>query len=183
MTAASRRGVAMAEQIVFLIAAGVALGLGVLVVTESNPFRAAVSLIGTLVAVAVIFLLLAAPFVAMLQLIVYAGAIVVLFLFVIAYLGDRPVELRDPLVALEPVAWLSVLAIGAMGGIMLAQSRVPGLRDEPAPIDDIGSPEAIGNGFLDGYIVSFEGVSFVLLVAAIGAVLLAKRAVEFEGGR
>jgi NADH-quinone oxidoreductase subunit J len=174
----------MAEQIIFLIAAGVALGLGVIVVTESNPFRAAVSLIGTLVAVAVIFLLLAAPFVAMIQLIVYAGAIVVLFLFVIAYLGDRrPPELRDPLAAMEPFAWLSVLAIGLLGGIMLAQSRLPGLRDEPGEVSDIGSPEAIGRGFLDDYIVSFEGVSFVLLVAAIGAVLLAKRAVQFEGGR
>ena len=164
---------------------GSPLGLGVIVVTESNPFRAAVSLIGTLVAVAVLFLLLAAPFVAMIQLIVYAGAIVVLFLFVIAYLGDRrPPELRDPLVGDGAVRLaLRARPSALLGGVMLAQSRLPGLRDEPGTVGDIGSPEAIGRGFLDDYIVSFEGVSFVLLVAAIGAVLLAKRAVQFEGGR
>lgn len=174
----------MAEQVVFVIAATAALISGVLVVTLENAFRATVSLIVTLVSVAVIFLLLAAPFVAMIQVIVYAGAIVVLFLFVIAYLGDRPAPgLDDRLEPYQPFAWILVIALVGQAGIVLANSNIAGIRDEPAATDDIGSPEAVGRAFIDDYIVPFEATSAILLVAAIAAVLLAKRAVNFEGGR
>jgi NADH-quinone oxidoreductase subunit J len=86
------------ERIVFTVAAASAISSGILVVTLRDAFRATVSLIGTLISVAILFLLLAAPFVAAIQVIVYAGAIVVLFLFVVAYLGERPVaEIGDRL--------------------------------------------------------------------------------------
>lgn len=174
----------MGEQIAFGLAGGAALFFGALVITLRKPFHATVSLIGCLLAVAVLFLLLAAPFVAAIQVIVYAGAIVVLFLFVVAYLGDRPLPLGDdPLRRYEGLGWAAVLALGAQGAVLLATSRLPGLWDEPAPVDDIGSPEAIGRSFLDDYIVPFEATSLALVVAAIGAVLLAKRAVRAEGGR
>ena len=174
----------MAEQVAFAIAAAAALISGALVVTLENAFRATVSLIVTLISVAVIFLLLAAPFVAAIQIIVYAGAIVVLFLFVIAYLGERPPPgAEDRLAPYQPFAWIFVIALVAQGGIMLANSDLPGLRDEPAETGDIGSPEAIGRAFIDDYIVPFEATSAILLIAAIAAVLLAKRAVNFEGGR
>ncbi|MEQ9094113.1 MAG: NADH-quinone oxidoreductase subunit J, partial [Miltoncostaeaceae bacterium] len=80
----------MGEQILFGLASGAALMFGALVITLKKPFQATVSLIGCLLAVALLFLGLSAPFVAAIQVIVYAGAIVVLFLFVIAYLGERP---------------------------------------------------------------------------------------------
>jgi NADH-quinone oxidoreductase subunit J len=172
------------ERITFAIAAAVALGSAVGVVTLKNPFRAAVSLIGTLLAVAVMFLLLAAPFVAAIQVIVYAGAIVVLFLFVIAYLGERPVQFeQDPMARYEVVGWIAVIALGVQGFIALANSRLTGIFDDPKPTGDIGSPTAIGRAFTDPFIVSFEATSLVLLVAALGAVMLAKRAVLGEGGR
>lgn len=174
----------MAELVVFIIAATVALGSAMVVVTVENAFRATVALIVTLLAVATIFLLLAAPFVAAIQVIVYAGAIVVLFLFVIAYLGDRPpVGVEDRAEKFEPLGWLVVLGLLTQGAIVLANSALPGLRDEPAPTADIGGPEAIGRSFIDSHIVPFEATSAILLVAAIAAVVLAKRAVHFESGR
>jgi NADH-quinone oxidoreductase subunit J len=174
----------MGEQIVFGFASAAALLSSVLVITLRSPFRAAVALIGSLVSVAVIFVLLAAPFVAAIQVIVYAGAIVVLFLFVIAYLGERmTLEVADRLRRYQALAWLAILGLVAQGVVVLATSDLPGLRDEPKPVGDIGSPEAIGRSFIDRYIVPFEATSLVLLVAAVGAVLLAKKAVQSEGGR
>jgi NADH-quinone oxidoreductase subunit J len=172
------------EQIVFGLASGAALFFGALVIGLKKPFQATVSLIGCLLAIAVLFLILSAPFVAAIQVIVYAGAIVVLFLFVIAYLGERPLpEIDNPLARYEVFGWVAILGLGAQGAVLLATSNLPGLWDEPTKPGDIGSPEAIGRSFLDDYIVPFEATSLALVVAAIGAVLLAKRAVRAEGGR
>jgi NADH-quinone oxidoreductase subunit J len=172
------------EQIVFGFAAAAALVSAVLVITLKGPFRATVALIGTLLSLAVLFVLLLAPFVAAIQVIVYAGAIVVLFLFVIAYLGERPVaEVGDRLGRYAVFAWIAVIALAIQGVIVLATTDLPGFRDDPVQAGDIGSPEAVGRSFLDKYIVPFEATSLALLVAAVGAVLLAKRAVRSEGGR
>jgi NADH-quinone oxidoreductase subunit J len=174
----------MGERIVFGFAAFSALASGVLVITVRSPFRATVSLIGTLLSVAVLFLLMAAPFVAAIQVIVYAGAIVVLFLFVIAYLGERPIaEVGDRLGRYAAFAWLAVIGLAIQGVVVLANTDLPGVRDDPRPVGDIGSPVSVGRSFVDRYIVPFEATSLALLVAAVGAVLLAKRAVRSEGGR
>ncbi len=174
----------MGERIVFTIAAASALSCGVLVITQKGPFRATVALIGTLLSIAVLFVLLMAPFVAAIQVIVYAGAIVVLFLFVIAYLGERPVaEIGDRLGRYAGFAWLAVAALAVQGVVVLLTTDLPGFSDDPQRVDDIGSPEAIGRSFIDTYLVAFEATSLALLVAAVGAVMLAKRAVRSEGGR
>ncbi len=173
----------MGEQIAFGLAAAGAVGCAVLVITLGNAFRAAVALIGTLVSVAVLFLLQAAPFVAFIQIIVYAGAIVTLFLFVLAYLGERATASPDRLAAYQVFSWIVVLALGAMGIIVIAGTALPGAGDEPRPVDDIGGPQAIGDAFLKEHLIPFEVTSLVLLVAAVGAVLLAKRAVLAERGR
>ena len=113
----------------------------------------------------------------------YAGAIVVLFLFVIAYLGERnEVPGRDRLDAMQAVGWIALLGIAAFGVIAVLDSTIgPGI---PAPTNtDVGSPAAIGHAFLSDHIIAFEGTSLILLVAAVGAVILAKRAVQLEGGR
>jgi NADH:ubiquinone oxidoreductase subunit 6 (subunit J) len=172
------------ERVTFAVAALGALGNGALVVTLGNAFRAAVALIGTLISVAVLFLLMAAPFVAVVQVIVYAGAIVVLFLFVIAYLGDRGATgAPDRLARVQVFAWIAVLVLLGQGLVVLLNTKLAGIRDNPREVSDIGSPEAIGRAFLNEYLVPFEATSLVLLVAAVGAVLLAKRAVQAEGGR
>jgi NADH:ubiquinone oxidoreductase subunit 6 (subunit J) len=171
------------EQIAFGFAAAAAVGCGVLVITLKNAFRAAVALIGTLIAVAVLFLLQAAPFVAFVQIIVYAGAIVTLFLFVLAYLGERVQGAPDRLARYQVFSWIVVLGVAVMGALVLLTTRLEAFTDPPRPVDDIGSPQAIGESFLREHLIPFEVTSLVLLVAAVGAVLLAKRAVLAEGGR
>ncbi len=155
-----------------------------LVITLNNAFRAAVALIGTLISVAVLFLLQAAPFVAFVQIIVYAGAIVTLFLFVLAYLGERvaghpPIAWRATRCSRGSWCWRSP----AWAASCFLSSKLPGIGDPTPPVDDIGSPQAIGESFLQGAPLPFEVTSLVLLVAAVGAVLLAKRAVLAERGR
>ena len=173
----------MGEQIAFGLSAAGAIGCGILVITLGNAFRAAVALIGTLISVAVLFLLQAAPFVAFVQVIVYAGAIVTLFLFVLAYLGERVQRSPDRLARYQVFSWIVVLVLTGMIGIVFLSSALPGIGDEPRPVDDIGSPRAIGDAFLREHLLPFEVTSLVLLVAAVGAVLLAKRAVLAERGR
>ena len=75
--------------VIWFLAAGACLGTGVAVVSMTNPFYSALSLIGNLASLAVLFLLLSAEFVAAAQVLVYAGAVMVMFLFVVAYLGGR----------------------------------------------------------------------------------------------
>lgn len=174
----------MGEEIAFGFLAAGTLGFGTGVVLFQSPLRAAVSLIGSLLSVAGLFLLLAAPFVAVIQIIVYASAIVVMFLFVIAYLGDRPVQYsQDRLAPLAAFGWLAVIVLIAMASVVIGSSKLPGFRDRPGEVGDIGSPSAIGRAFIDDYIVPFEAASLVLLVAALAAVLLARRAIQGEQGR
>lgn len=173
----------MGERIAFGFAAAGAIGSSVAVITLKDAFRAAIALIGALVSVAVIFVLLAAPFLAAIQIIVYAGAIVVLFLFVIAYLGQKANTTPDRLVRYQVFAWLITVILTGMITVALLNVSLPGYGSDPEPTGPIGEPEAIGNAFLDDYLVVFEATSLVLLVAAVGAVLLAKRAVQLEGGR
>jgi NADH-quinone oxidoreductase subunit J len=173
----------MGEQVAFGVLAAGALACGGLVVTLKSAFRATVALIGTLLSLAGIFLLLSAPFVAFVQVIVYAGAIVTLFLFVLAYLGERAVLLPDRLGRYQVFAWIVVLVLLWQGIIVVLATNLPGVRSEPKPVGDIGSPKAIGDSFLRHHLLPFEATSLVLLVAAVGAVLLAKRAVLRERGR
>ncbi len=146
------------------------------VVTASDPFVSALSLLFNFVSLGALYLLLDQPFVAISQILVYAGAVVVLFLFVIAYLGDRR-ELAAEAVrarALRPIALLGVLALL---GTLLA---VIWVADFPDPVEPaktaagyvFGSPHAIGESFLGTYVLAFEVTSLVLLVAAIGGIVL-----------
>lgn len=173
----------MGEQIAFGLASGAAIGSGVLVVTLKNAFQAAVALIATLIAVAVLFLLAHAPFVAVIQVIVYAGAIVTLFLFVLAYLGDRARQTPDRLARYQVFSWLVVLVLAAMGAIVFLTTALARFTDVPQPRSELGSPREIGDAFLKEHLLPFEATSLLLLVAAVGAVILAKRAVQSEGGR
>ncbi len=176
----------MGEQITFAVAAIAAMSCGVCVVSLRNAFQATVALIGTLLSVALLFLLQAAPFVAAIQIIVYAGAIVVLFLFVIASLGERQADLGpDRAWRVQPLALIAVGVVGALGAVALLNANIR-LQDKLVTLGegpDIGSPKAIGDAFLRRYLVPFEVTSLVLLVAAVGAVMLAKRAVQAEGSR
>ncbi len=104
-------------------------------------------------------------------------------ILVLAYLGERAIQTPDRLEHFEVFSWITILVITAMGGIVMFATTLPGFHKVPKATDDIGSPTALGFAFLRQHLVPFEATSLVLLVGAVGAVILAKRAVMAEGGR
>jgi NADH:ubiquinone oxidoreductase subunit 6 (subunit J) len=171
--------------VVWVGAAFACLASALAVVSFTNPFYSALSLIGNLASLAVLFLLLGGEFVAAGQVLVYGGAVMVMFLFVIAYLGDRS----------ETSPWSggpSWQAVGAVvtGGAVLAEVLVVvGLRaggflsKEPHIGRSFGSPERIGKLFLTDHLLAFEVTSIVLLVAAVGGVVLGAHARQETNAR
>ena len=160
----------------FWIAAAGALGGALAVVLLRNPFYSVLALVAHLVALAVLFLLAGAQFVAAAQVVVYAGAVMVLYLFVVAYIGgaDEPVAAGGGMVAhIGPLFAAAVgveLVIAVVGsGLDALGSRGPGVGP------GFGSPGAFGEWMLERFLVGFEAASFLLLVAAVGAVVLARR--------
>ena len=167
----------MIEPFLFAMFAGVAITCALGVVFHRNPVHCALLLVGVLLSLAGVFILLHAQFVAALQVIVYAGAIMVLFLFVVMLLnvkGESPLLtpgaakgfgfLFALLVAVE-LFW-TVLQPGGEGGVAGPQAALP---------DDFGSPAAIGRQLYTVWLFPFEVTSILLLVAVVGAVVLAKR--------
>jgi NADH:ubiquinone oxidoreductase subunit 6 (subunit J) len=162
--------------VVWVVAALACLGTGVAVISLTNPFFSALSLIGNLASLAVLYLLAAAEFVAAAQVLVYAGAVMVMFLFVIAYLGGR----ADAPWAGGP-RWLLVTSVVACAALLAEVMVALGLKaggrlsDEAAITEGFGSPAEIGRLFLTDHLLAFEITSIVLLVAAVGGVVLGMR--------
>ncbi len=164
------------EAVVFFFAALLAVAGAAGVVLQRNPFYSVLSLVVHLIALAVLFLLLRAEFLAAAQVIVYAGAVMVLYVFVVAYVGgledaltERNATLRvlAPLFAVALLVELCVAIIGS--GLKALDTHGPDLAA------GFGSPSAIGEMFLTKFLVAFEVVSVLLLIAAVGAVVLARR--------
>jgi NADH-quinone oxidoreductase subunit J len=164
---------------VWVVAAFACLGSGIAVVTFSNPFYSALSLIGNLASLAVLYLLLSAEFVAAAQVLVYAGAVMVMFLFVIGYLGQR----ADAPWAGGP-SWQTVGAVAASAALFVEVIVVIGLKTsgrlahQGTPGATFGRPYDIGRLFLTDHLLAFEITSIVLLVAAVGGVVLGSHARE-----
>jgi NADH-quinone oxidoreductase subunit J len=164
---------------VWVVAAFACLGSGIAVVTFSNPFYSALSLIGNLASLAVLYLLLSAEFVAAAQVLVYAGAVMVMFLFVIGYLGSR----ADAPWAGGP-SWQTVGAVLASAALFVEVIVVIGLKtsgrlSHQKSVDGFfGGPYDIGRLFLTDHLLAFEITSIVLLVAAVGGVVLGSHARE-----
>jgi len=168
---------------VWVVAAFACLASALAVVSFRNPFYSALSLIGNLASLAVLFLLLSGEFVAAGQVLVYGGAVMVMFLFVIAYLGDR----TDDSPWSGGPSWQIVGAVLA-GGALLAEVcvvvglKAGGLLSSTQDVDrSFGSPESIGKLFLTDHLLAFEVTSVVLLVAAVGGVVLGSHARRLEG--
>ena len=159
--------------VVWLLAAAACLGTGLRVVTASNPFSSALSLIGNLASLAVMYLLLSAEFVAAAQVLVYAGAVMVMFLFVIAYIGPNS---ESPWMG--GPSWQAVGAVLAAGALFVEVVVVVGLKtsgrlSHQGKIDSsFGRPYEIGRLFLTDHLLAFEITSIVLLAAAVGGVIL-----------
>jgi NADH-quinone oxidoreductase subunit J len=166
------------DWVVFVVAGLATLAGALGVVLSKNPVHSALSLVMTLFAIAVLFVSQQAHFLAAVQVIVYAGAIVVLFLFVIMLLGvDRSENIRtDPLVAQRPVALITVLLV-LLEVLLLARSRwATGATSVAGPASGPGSNvQKLATAIFSQYLLAFEVTSVLLVIAVIGAVVLARR--------
>ncbi len=159
-------------EILFYICAAVAVLAALNVVLQRTPVYSALSLILVLCLLAVIYLLLGAEFIAVIQVIVYAGAIMVLFVFVIMLLNaGREVPSERSRLA----RWLGIpLVIGFLLELLwVVWNQFPS-GTAPAADFDAG-PTAIGHLLFRNYVLPFEVTSVLILVAILGAVVLAKK--------
>ncbi len=165
----------MAEVLFFLAAIGAVAG-AVGTVALRNPFYAVLALVCHLLALAALFLLLRAEFVAAAQVVVYAGAVMVLYVFVVAYVGGLEDSLTEPNPTIRVLAPLFALGLLVELCVAIVGSGLKALDSEgPDVAGTFGSPSQIGEFFLTKFLVAFEVVSLLLLIAAVGAVVLARR--------
>jgi NADH-quinone oxidoreductase subunit J len=172
--------------LVFAASASVILIGAIGVVTSRNPVHAALSLVMTLFGVAVLFIEQQADFLAAVQIIVYAGAIVVLFLFVIMFLGvDRREDITiEPLTGQRPLAFiLSAITLAGVLAMAATAHWVTGAHQVVGPItgsihgagSPSGEPAQLGKQLFTTYLFAFEATAALLVIAVVGAVVLARR--------
>lgn len=158
----------------FYLLSGLAILGGILVITRKNPVHSALALILTLLAIAGLYLMLYAPFVAGVQIILYAGGIMVLFLFVIMLVNiDKSAKEEQ-----YNKIWLVGLAVAiALGGLFVGVF-VKGrslFSAPPVQLPEQSNTQQIGQLLYGNYVFAFEIASLLLLVAIIGAVVMAKK--------
>ena len=169
----------MIEALFFYTLAACILGFGVLVVTARNTVHAVLFLVANFLCVAVVYVMLGAEFLAIIQVLVYAGGIVVLYLFVVMLVNLRRQPAVPPdrrrqswlgfgmaaIILAEIAAILASSAARRAGTVATASTIVPAL----------GNTETVGMLLYSDYLVPFEVVSMLLLVAMVGAILLARK--------
>jgi NADH:ubiquinone oxidoreductase subunit 6 (subunit J) len=166
----------MAAVIFFIAGIGAILG-AVGVATVRNPFYAVLALVSHLLCLAALFLLLRAEFIAAAQVVVYAGAVMVLYVFVVAYVGgqDEPVRpAGGPGLRAASIVFAGLLAVELL--IAVLGSGLKAIDTKGAPYEPgFGTPAQIGELLLTRFLFPFEAASFLLTIAAVGAVVLARR--------
>jgi NADH-quinone oxidoreductase subunit J len=165
------------DPVTFGVVAALLIAAALGVVLQRSPVRSALSLVATLFLLAVVYLFLDAQLVAALQIIVYAGAIMVLFLFVIMLLNlqeDRPAMVRFGLRVGAAVVG-SLFLLSALRFLLVPQAAGPGGGMRGAVPEGFGSTEAVAEQLFTRFLLAFEVTGVLLLVAIVGAVVLAKR--------
>jgi len=165
------------EAILFTVFSVVAVGGGVMTITRRNPLASALSLAVSFMAVAGLYTLLHSPFLAVMQVIVYAGAIMVLIIFVIMLL-NLPDEAYASEELSRPRVGIGLLIGGALFAVLyrgIDSLETEMFEEAPA---SFGTVEAVGETLFTRYLYPFELVSILLLVAIVGAVVLAKRRLD-----
>ncbi len=172
--------------VLFFLAAIGAIAGAIGVVVLRNPFYSVLALVAHLVSLAVLFLLLRAEFVAAVQVVVYAGAVMVLYVFVVAYVGGEGDSIGERLRGPGPVGSSLRLGGAILGAALLVELLIAllgtgleavdgyGAGYSPGP-QAFGTPAYIGQLLLTRFLLVFEVASFLLLITAVGAVVLARR--------
>jgi NADH-quinone oxidoreductase subunit J len=163
------------QDILFYIFAALTLLCGFLVIANPfsrNPVTSAMFLVLTIASMAGLFVLLHAFFLAAVQVLVYAGAVMVLFLFVIMLLDLKEEQRRKFKTFSVVTGLISVAAIGAIGARALTAAKLNGAAAGPGAV---GATQPLGKLLFTQYLLPFELVSVLLLVAMVGVILLSKR--------
>jgi NADH-quinone oxidoreductase subunit J len=172
----------------FIAAIGVIAGAACVVVLR-NPFYSVLALVSHLVSLAVLFLLLRAEFVAAVQVVVYAGAVMVLYVFVVAYVGGEADTIGERLRSRGTAGSRLRLGGAILGGAIAIELLIAllgtgleatsgfgaGYRVGGPESQAYGTPAYIGKLLLTRFLLAFEIASFLLLIAAVGGVVLARR--------
>ncbi len=160
------------ERVLFVIFACVAVGGALNVLLRRHPLHSALALLVVLGALTGLYVLLGAYFLAMIQVVLYAGAILVLFLFVIMLLNVRAEEGR---IERRPLLrGLAVPLAGLLGAEIFYLVRT--FEENPIPSGtSVGTTESVGEQLFTTYLLPFEVTSILILIALLGAVVLARR--------
>jgi NADH-quinone oxidoreductase subunit J len=165
------------DVILFLAFAAIAVVCAINVVVQTHPISSALSLIGVMGSLAVLYLLLGAEFIAMAQVIVYAGAIMVLFIFVIMLLNAGAESKRGRSLAVQLVG-----VPGFFGLLVLLSYAVlrlfPHLRTVHFGDFTGGTAKDVGEALFTRYLLPFEVTSALILIAIIGAIVLARKEMD-----
>ncbi len=158
----------------FLLFAFIAVASAISLVVQTHPISSALSLVGVMVSLAVLYLLLGAEFIAAAQIIVYAGAVMVLFVFVIMLLnaGTEHKSSKSPM-----VKWFGIPLFAVFIGVISfsVQGMLP--KSEPVVFGAFtqGGPLEVGRALFTVYLLPFEVTSILILIALIGAIVLARK--------
>ncbi len=164
------------DLILFLLFAATAIGCAISLVVQKHPIASALSLIGVMGSLAVLYLLLGAEFIAAVQLIVYAGAIMVLFVFVIMLLnaGQEAEGKRS-----WPSRLLGIPLLAVFLGLLayLFQRMSPSLTNVSFGSFTTGAAQ-VGRSLFTTYLLPFEVTSVLVLIAILGAIVLARKEID-----
>ena len=163
--------------VLFVAFAAILVVSSLLVILHRNPLTSALFLVLAFCSLAAIYLLLHAEFIGLVQVVVYAGAIMVLFLFVIMYLNlGQDVERGATLVLRRGLGWLLGAALVAEGALLLRGRLAlgPATPATLAGAADPGNTQQVGLLLYSRYLFPFEITSIILLVAMIGAIVIAR---------
>ena len=165
------------DVILFLVFATIAVVCAVNVVVQTHPITSAISLIGVMGSLAVLYLLLGAEFIAAAQVIVYAGAIMVLFVFVIMLLNAGAESRRGRSFVAQ---LLGVPALVALLGLLafFVQRLFPETAGVRFGGFTEGGPRQIGRALFTQYLLPFEITSVLILIAILGAIVLARKELD-----
>ncbi|MGH2955939.1 MAG: NADH-quinone oxidoreductase subunit J family protein [Solirubrobacterales bacterium] len=164
------------KEVAFFAGAIGTLGGAVAVIGLRNPFYSVLALIVHLISLAGLFLLLQGEFLAAAQIVVYAGAVMVLYVFVAAYVGNVEEPLWEPIPGQRFIAPLLGLALFVELSIAIIGSGLKTIEGDGPTVElGFGSPAEIGRLLLERFLIAFEAASLLLLIAAVGAVVLAGR--------
>jgi NADH-quinone oxidoreductase subunit J len=170
--------VVVVEAIIFYTLASFIIGFGVMVVTTKNPVHCVLFLVANFLCVAMIYVLLAAEFLAIIQILVYAGGIVVLYLFVVMLVNlRRPPDAQIDTRRQARLGFvLALLLLAEISAILMYSAVHPSSAAAVASQGSSGgNTETVGMLLYTDYLVPFEVASMLLLVAMVGAIVLARR--------